>query len=455
MDPPGYGYEYWKHYHSDCELVHVIWTDYCGILHEKLVPADSFGRMYRKHAYNIFDSDDLIPLTVSGAALTSLPDGKSAAERIYPSYNTYNLTPDYDTVQPCIDNRSRATVFAKVEVGDGPLADPREILKEVCEGLGSGKKQKIRASLEFQFVLRNLSDEKYTDPMAMAQLRTYATGLSIRSGGVAKDGVVTIALFTSDNVLESVDNFYRLKRALQSIAGSEGLRPSFFFASEEVSGAAFSGTPLDVMCRNELRCRLHLALASGKYARDFATGIMEAEEETSANPSIYSFAKPSWLTYGQRRQYRGDLSPEREWMTWGARNSKTTINFPEGCEVGRLEFGDIDCMANMYLVGAAALILGTRKIAHPVALENIPQATDVNEYDAGFTGSRFFETLRVPLSGLLACHSIRQSARLHGSLLRDTWEAYLVVRKMEDKSIVEMVAHGRATSAREVLEKWY
>lgn len=387
MDPPEYGYEYWRYYHSDCELVHVIWTDYCGILHEKLVPADSFGRMYRKHAYNIFDSDDLMPLTVSGAPLTSLPDGKSAAERIYPSYEVCNLTPDYDTIQPCIDNRSRATVFAKVEVGDGPLADPREILKEVCEGLGSGKERKIRASLEFQFVLRTLSDGNLYLPngdgpaqdilqkLARA-LRTHglsATGLSIRNSDVSRDGVITIALFMSDNLLEATDNFYRVKRTIQSIASSEGWRPSFFHASEGLSGAAFSGTPLNVMCKNQLRCRLHLAAhTSGKHARDFAAGIMEAEEETSANPSVYSFAKPNWLTYGQRRQYRGDLSPEREWMTWGVRNSKTTINFPEGCEAGRLEFGDIDCMANMYLVGAAIVTLGTRRIAHPVALEDIP-----------------------------------------------------------------------------------
>lgn len=387
MDPPEYGYEYWKHYHSDCELVHVTWTDYCGILHEKLVPADSFSRMYRKHAYNIFDSDDLIPLTVSAAALTSLPDGKSAAEKIYPSYSVCNLIPDYDTIQPCIDNRSRATVFAKVEVGDGPLADPREILKEVCKGLGSGKQQKIRASLEFQFVLRDLSDGKIYLPdgdgpaqdivQKLSQaLRTHglsATGLSVHNSDISVDGVVTMALFMSDNVLAAVDNFYRVKRALQSIASLENLRPSFFYASKNVSGAAFSSTPLDVMCRNKLRCRLHLAHTSAKSACEFAVGIMEAEEETSANPSVYSFAKPNWLTYGQRRQYRGSLSPEREWMTWGVRNSKTTINFPDGCEIGRLEFGDIDCMANMYLVGAAILILGTRRIAHPVALENIPQ----------------------------------------------------------------------------------
>lgn len=387
MDPPEYGYEYWKHYHSDCELIHVIWTDYCGILHEKLVPAESFSRMYRKHAYKIFDSDDLIPLTVNGAALTSIPDGKSAAEKIYPSYNICELIPDYDTLQPCIDDRTRATVFAKVEVADGPLADPREILKGVCEELSSGEENKIRASLEFQFVLRNLSGgtiylpngdgpaQDIVQKLSQA-LRTHglsATGLSIRSCDVATDGVVTIALFMSDDVLEAVDNYYRVKRTIQSIASLEDLRPSFFCASENVSGVAFSGTPMDVMCTSKLRCRLHLALTSGKCACDFAAGIMEAEEETSANPSVYAFAKPNWLTYGQRRQYQGGLSPEREWMTWGVRNSKTSINFPEGCEAGRLEFGDIDCMANMYLVGAAILILGTRKIANPVAIENVPQ----------------------------------------------------------------------------------
>lgn len=388
MDPPEYGYEYWKHYHSDCELVHVLWTDYCGILHEKLVPADSFGRMYRKHAYNLFDSDDLVPLTVSAAALTSLPDGKSAAERIYPSYKTCNLIPDYDTIQPCIDNRSRATVFARVEVGDGPLADPREILKSVYEGLRSDRGEKISTSLEFQFVLRNLSDGKMHLPTGDGPAREIlqnlaralhthgysSTGLAIRCSDISRGGVMTIALFMSDNLMDAVDNFYRVKRALQSIASIEGLRPSFFFASEDVSSVAFSGTPYDVMCRNQLRCRLHLrAPASRSQASDFAAGIMEAEEEASTNPSVYAFCKPNWLTYGQRRQYQGDLSPERKWMTWGVRNSKTTINFPEGCEVGRLEFGDIDCMANMYLVVAAIVTLGRRRIEFPNALEEIPQ----------------------------------------------------------------------------------
>ena len=147
MDPPEYGYEYWKHYHSDCELVHVIWTDYCGMLNEKLVPADSFDRMWRKHAYNLPDSDDIIPLTVSAAALTSLPDGKSAAEEIYPSYKTFKLIPDYYTMQPCIDSRRRATVIARVEAGGDYEADPREILKNVCNRLGSSDEEKITASL--------------------------------------------------------------------------------------------------------------------------------------------------------------------------------------------------------------------------------------------------------------------------------------------------------------------
>lgn len=388
MDPPEYGYEYWKHYHSDCELVHVMWTDYCGIFHEKLVPADSFGRMYRKHAYNLFDSDGLVPLTVSTAALTSLPDGKSAAERIYPSYKICDLIPDYDTVQPCIDNRSRASVFARVEVGDGPLADPRKILKGVCDGLGSDRGRKISASLDFQFVLRDHPDGKMNLPkgdgpaqkilqkLARA-LHTHgysATGLAIRSSDVSRDGIIMIALFMSDNLLEAVDNFYRVKRAIQSITSMWKLRPSFFLALEDVSGAAFSGTPFDVMCRNQLRCRLHLrAPASRSQASDFAAGIMEAEEEASANPSIYACSRPNWLTYGQRRQYQGDLSPEREWMTWGVRNSKTTINFPEGCEAGRLEFREIDCMANMYLVVAAIVTLGRRRIAFPTLLDEIPQ----------------------------------------------------------------------------------
>lgn len=387
MDPPQYGYEYWKQYHGDCELVHVMWTDYCGMLHEKLLPADTFGRMFRKHAYDLADADDLVPLTVSAASLTSLPDGKSAMEKTHPSYKNCNLIPDYNTIQPCIDSRRRATVFAKVEVGNGPLLDPREILKGVCKGTSPGKTQQIRASLEFQFVLRNLSDGKVKlrregSPAQdilqklAAALRTNtcsANGLSIRSSDIAMDGVVTISLFMSDNALDAVDNFYIVKRALQSVAGLEGLRPSFFYDSKDASGTQPSGESPAMMCKNRLRCRLHLAVASGPQARDFAAGIMEAEWVESVNPSIYAFAKPIWLTYAYRRPPRQSVSPKREYITWGIRNSKTTISFPEGREVGRLEFGDIDCTANMYLVVAATLTLGTRKTENPVKLEEIPQ----------------------------------------------------------------------------------
>lgn len=383
MDPPQYGYEYWKHYHSDCELVHVMWTDYCGILHEKLLPADTFGRMFRKHAYNLSDTDDLVPLTVSAASLTSLPDGKSAAEETNPSSKACNLIPDYSTVQPCIDSRRRATVFAKVEVGSEPLLDPREILKGVYKGIAPGKEQQIRASLEFQFVLRNLSDGKVNLPRGdgsaqdilqklAAALRTHtysATGLSIRSSDIAMDGVVTIALFMSDNALKAVDNFYRVKRALQSIAGLEGLRPSFFYGSEDTWRCLSSGEALYVMCKNKLRCRLHLAIASGPQACDFAAGILDACDKAS----IYAFAKPNWLTYATRWDTKYFPLPEREYVTWGIRNPKTTVNFPEGCEVGRLEFGDIDCMANMYLVVAAISVLGTRKINNPATLKDIPK----------------------------------------------------------------------------------
>lgn len=386
MDPPQYGYEYWKHYHSDCELVHVMWTDYCGILHEKLLPADAFSRMFREHAYNLADPDDLAPLTVSAASLTSLPDGKSAAEETNPSYKTCNLIPDYSTVQPCIDTGRRATVFAQVEVGSGPLLDPREILKEVCKEIGPGKEQQIRASIEFQFVLRNLSVGKVKWPREgspaqdmlqklAAALRTHtysSTGLSIRSSDIAMDGVVTIALFMSDDALNAVDNFYRVKRALQSIAGLEGLRPSFFYDSEDASGTLSSDTSPKVFCNNRLRCRLHLAVASGPQACDFAAGIMEAEPGSPINPSIYAFSKPSSLTYASQWNRIPPLPQKREHMTWGIQNAKTTINFPQGCEEGRLEFSDIDCMANMYLVVAAISILGTRKIDDPAILEDIP-----------------------------------------------------------------------------------
>lgn len=364
-----------------------MWTDYCGILHEKLLPADTFDRMFRKHAYNLSDPDNLVPLTVSAASLISLPGGKPTAEKTHPSYKTCNLIPDYSTIQPCINTRRRATVFAKVEVGGGPLLDPREILKGVCKGIGPGKEQQIRASLEFQFVLRNPSDGKVNLPRGdgpaqdilqklAAALRTHtysANGLSIRSSDIAMDGVVTISLFVSDNALDAVDNFYRVKRALQSVAGLEGWRPSFFYDSTDTSGTQASGESPVVMCKNRLRCRLHLAVASGTQACDFAAGIMEAEWVESINPSIYAFVKPNWLTYAYRRPPRQSVPPKREYITWGIRNSKTTINFPEGCEVGRLEFGDIDCTANMYLVVAATLTLGTRKIENPVKLEEIPQ----------------------------------------------------------------------------------
>jgi len=265
--------------------------------------------------------------------------------------------------------------------------DPREVLRDVCWLIGSRQERKIRASLEFQFVLRRLSNGKIRLPKGdgpaqdiaqqLAQaLRTHghsATGLSIRSNDISMDGVVAIALSMSDNVLDAMDNFYRVKRALQSIANLEGLRPSYFYPSEGVSGAQFSGTPFDVMCRNRLRCRLHLALASQWEARDFAATIMASDGGISTHPSIYAFCKPNWLTYGQRWLYRGDASPKREWMTWGICNSKTAINFPEGCDSQRLEFGDIDCMANMYLVVAAIANLGRKSIGVPTFLYDIPQ----------------------------------------------------------------------------------
>lgn len=60
-------------------------------------------------------------------------------------------------------------------------------------------------------------------------------------------------------------------------------------------------------------------------------------------------------------------------MTWGIRNSKTTTNVPEGCDSQRLEFGDIDCMANMYLVVAEITNLGRKSIGVPTFLDDIPQ----------------------------------------------------------------------------------
>lgn len=63
---------------------------------------------------------------------------------------------------------------------------------------------------------------------------------------------------------------------------------------------------------------------------------------------------------------------------------------------------------------------------------------------------------RIPLTGLDACRSIKLSLRRCGlSLVEDVLEKYVAVRKTEDKSIVEAVEQGRATSARELLARWY
>lgn len=394
MDPPNYGYEYWKDYHSDCELVHVMWTDYCGILNEKLVPAEHFNKMYRKHAYKLSDCDDLTPLTVNGTALTNLPDGHPPGDpNRFPhkklwfnSSRVCDLVPDYDSLQSCIDSRSRATVFAKVVKKPDDQVDPREILKEVCGELRATEEQNIRASLEFQFVLRGMSDDKLHLPKSDGPAQVIAQklaqalkshghgskGLSIQSIDISRGGVVTIALSMSDNLLEAVDNFYRVKRAIHSIASLENLRPSFFHAWKRVSGIEFSGTSYNVMCENKLHCRLHLALTNGTQACHFAAGIMDTEEGLKY-PSIHAFSKPNWLTYAQRGGYQGDQSPKSKWMTWGVGNSETTINFPKGCDSGRLEFGDIDCMANLYLVVAAIAILGRQRTGLPGILLNKAQ----------------------------------------------------------------------------------
>ncbi|POS77772.1 hypothetical protein DHEL01_v203841 [Diaporthe helianthi] len=474
MDPSEYGYEHWKHEHSDCELVHVMWTDYCGILNEKLVPASSLDMMYRTHVSGQSASDDLIPLTVSAAALTSLPDSKSAAEEIWPSYKTGKLLPDYDTIQRCIDSKTRATVFAKVMPANsgGLQCDPREILKEIRSGYKG--ETNFKAALEFQFVLRRLSDGRLhlhkRDGSAQAivlklvqALRTHshrgtAGDLFIQSSDISMDGVVTIALSMSENILEAVDNFYRVKRALESITSLEGLRASFFCPLEDMSTATFSGTHLDVMCANKLRCRLHLALGPRWDVPDFSASIMESEVGATSNPTIYAFCKPNWLTYGQRCQYQGDRTPRREWMTWGTRNSKTTINFPCGFKSRRLEFGDIDCMANMYLVVASIAGLGEASFRVPSYLEDVPKADNVDEYDpadpAGYSAA-LPEGQRIPLTGLDACRSIELSIRQRDLLFGDIMPSYMAVREMEDKSIVRAVEQGRTTSAREVLGRWY
>lgn len=72
-----------------------------------------------------------------------------------------------------------------------------------------------------------------------------------------------------------------------------------------------------------------------------------------------------------------------------------------------------------------------------------------------FDGKGFPETLKIPFCGDDACQSMTHSARLRRSPLRDIRFAYEFVRMVEDEKIVETVASRRATSAAELLEKWY
>lgn len=368
MDRSKYGYEYWEQHHSDCELVHVIWTDYCGILHEKLVPADIFHRMYREDKKKSFDSSDLVPLTVGAAALITLPNGErpDKDQETCLLYGTQNLIPDYDTIQACIDSRSRATVFAELEEND-----PRVVLRWILQRDASNNKPQISAAVEFQFVLRSLTDGATHLPKSNGAgqnilqelaglLRNHshkATGLAMHSSEISDDGVITILPVMSDDLLTAVDNYYRIKRALVSMAALRGYRPSFFCALEDVPGATYSGTPHDVMCENKLSCRLHL-ICPPSEATKFAAGLITTGGQRPSVTAVYAFTKPNFLTYALRNEYEGPDLPEPRWMTWGIRNNETTINFPDGLDDQRLEFSDIDGMANMYLAAAAIAFLG-------------------------------------------------------------------------------------------------
>ncbi|KAL1864122.1 hypothetical protein Daus18300_007902 [Diaporthe australafricana] len=257
MDFPGQRYKQWRDSHPDCKLVHVIWTDLCGILHEQMVSAYSFHNMYLKDVEKLPDAAEYIPLTVSDSSVSTLPDGTRGDDRAFESYETCELVPDYDTVQSNIDDRTHATVFAHVGMPAPP--DPHQILKTIseCMDLNYGGKCDIAAALQFQFVLRNRDDNKIcNDPTHVGEKLVEvtsnhlynATGLAISSCKILNDGVVTVQLEKSHDLLTAVDNFYRVKRVLRSIAAGKGLRLSFFYAAEDDPGAAHTAhSPADAV----------------------------------------------------------------------------------------------------------------------------------------------------------------------------------------------------------------
>lgn len=379
MDPPEYAYEYWRHYHSDCELVHVLWTDYCGMLHEKLVPADIFHIMYLEYKRQSSDLSDLAPLTVDAEVLITLPNGERPECREAVSFNgTTKLTPDYGTIQACIENKSRATVFASLDA-----KDPRVALKEELNSNDPYNDSCIGAAVEFQFVLRSLTNEAahlaesnglgqdiLQELAKLLSGHNYkAAGLAIRCSEISDDGVITILPVMSDDLLTAVDNYYRIKKALVSITAPKGFRPSFFCALEDPPGVKYSGTPHDVMCENKLRCRLHMAFSPSKVTK-FAAGLLTVEPPSPSGAAIYAFAKPNFLTYEICGEYGRIYSSIPRWMTWGIKNNYTVLNFPDGLNGHRLEFSDIDCMANMYLVAAATASFGHNGIDRSLDLKH-------------------------------------------------------------------------------------
>ncbi|KAI3392536.1 hypothetical protein diail_5547 [Diaporthe ilicicola] len=428
-----------------------------GFVLTDMVAAHSFHNMFRKDVEILPDAAKSIPLTVGATSLTTLPDGTPVASHHYRSYVTAKLVPDYDTVQSGIDKRTHAAVFAHVDMPG--LADPRQVLKTTLERLEYGTEYEMRAALEFQFVLRYISDnEVCVDPIWVAEELVEVTsdhlygdtGLATSSCKISSDGVVAVQLEMSEDLLAAVDNFYHIQRALKSIAARGRLRLSFFYATETDSSTTSltHGSPHEAMCKNRLNSRFHFVHPSAEFAGQFAAGILEVDHEYPRDAGAYVFATPNWLTYDQGLGTDESSTSPDVFMTWGIRNSETSINFPDGCGGRRLEFGDVDSTANMYLVAAALSELGADGIDNSSKLEAVPQAIEFGMYHPA-------QTHRIPKSGVEANSALINNPLLRRLFMDGIQGAHYEMRKKEEDIIVEAVRSGRASSARELLEKWY
>lgn len=326
--------------------------------------------MYRKDVEKLPDAAESIPLAVSAASLTTLPEGTPGGNQHYPPSMTFKLIPDYDTVQSNIDDKTHATVFAHVDTPDP--ADPRQILRKISEmlDLQYGRKHEMAAALQFQFVLRHRDSNRISNDPSQAVEKMVVksnqfTGLAISNCKISNDGVVTVQLETSHDLLTAVDNFYRVKRTLDSIASRKRMRLSFFYAVEQDPGSApmAHGIPPDAVCRSRLHFRFRFVQPSAELAYLFAVGLLECYRECSCTSSIYVFARPHWSSYVYNLGHKGHKGHKGRqsrdaFLIWGNRNSKASINFPDGIKGRCSEFSDIDGTANMYLVAAALSVLG-------------------------------------------------------------------------------------------------